>query len=270
VGIGIAVLLIDLANERRESERLKAQLIREMGSQDNGIALWAVEELRAHRWLFDGSLEGENLYYGVMSVLTVRNPSGANLQGSNLREGNLQRVNLHCADLRGADLSWANLQKANLSRANLEHASMSLVNLQGADLTIANLRDANLYPANLQKTNLRGAKLRGPPILHSIPPISAIPTDEQLALADMLRHAEMHDGSRYDGRFNLPGDLRWAEEEEGRDTRDPVAMADFYGVSLEAYILGQMWAGENLEQVRERGRRLLKEWGFDVEDEDDD
>jgi hypothetical protein len=50
VGITIVVLTIDLLNERRAEQQLKAQLIREMGSTDNGIALRAVRELRAHRW----------------------------------------------------------------------------------------------------------------------------------------------------------------------------------------------------------------------------
>src|SRR3990172_5511276 len=61
VGIGLAVLIIDAANERRAVQQLKAQLIREMGSNDNGIALRAVKELDAHGWLLDGSLRGADL-----------------------------------------------------------------------------------------------------------------------------------------------------------------------------------------------------------------
>ena len=45
----------------------------------------------------------------------------------------------------------------------------------------------------------------------------------------------MPDGKTYDGRFNLPGDLaraRWAKV----NMDDPESMAEFYGVTLEAYL----------------------------------
>src|SRR6266511_1360515 len=66
IGIAIAVFTIDKANERRAEQQLKAQLIREMGSTDNGIALRAARELQAHgsdddNWLTDGSLKGAYL-----------------------------------------------------------------------------------------------------------------------------------------------------------------------------------------------------------------
>ena len=39
------------------------------------------------------------------------------------------------------------------------------------------------------------------------------------------------------------------------DTDDPVAMAGFYGVSLEKYQHGQEWARKNLPQLRSIARR---------------
>ena len=48
----------------------------------------------------------------------------------------------------------------------------------------------------------------------------------------------MPDGSVYDGRFNLFGDLaraKWAKVKAD----DPKSMAEFYGVTLEAYLQGQ-------------------------------
>jgi hypothetical protein len=87
VTITIAVLTIDWLNERQAerqrtereelaerqriereqvaeqlaAQQLKAQLIREMSSSDNGIALRAVEELRAHMWFTDSVLKGAYL-----------------------------------------------------------------------------------------------------------------------------------------------------------------------------------------------------------------
>jgi len=48
----------------------------------------------------------------------------------------------------------------------------------------------------------------------------------------------MPDGSAYNGRFNLAGDIdlaRWGKVDPG----DPAAMAYFLGVSLERYLRGQ-------------------------------
>ena len=48
IGIGITVLVIDFWNERRQTEQLKAQLIREMGGPSHEFALRAVRELAYH------------------------------------------------------------------------------------------------------------------------------------------------------------------------------------------------------------------------------
>jgi uncharacterized protein YjbI with pentapeptide repeats len=74
-------------------------------------------------------------------------------------------------------------------------------------------------------------------------------SDEQLAQAARLRVAIMLDGSRYDGRFNLSGDLRDAQVLH-IDTADPEAMADFYRVAEDAYRRGQAWAKEHLARIR--------------------
>src|SRR4029078_5937329 len=51
LSVAFAILVIDRLNERRAEQERKAQLIREMGSRENGIALRAVQELRAHGWI---------------------------------------------------------------------------------------------------------------------------------------------------------------------------------------------------------------------------
>jgi hypothetical protein len=60
-----------LEAEKKELEAKKADLIAQMGSRVKDAAIAAVEELRPHGWLRDGSLEGTIL-------------SGANLQGAYL------------------------------------------------------------------------------------------------------------------------------------------------------------------------------------------
>jgi uncharacterized protein YjbI with pentapeptide repeats len=134
------------------------------------------------------------------------------LEGLNLRHAHFQRADLYKANLSKVNLSMADLRWTDLSKADLQGAQLSNANLFRADLSKANLKDANLYKANLQ-----GAR--------NI-------TDDQLSQAFRLREAIMPDGSRYDGRFNLPGDLETARAGH-IDINDPDAMTEFYGVAAE-------------------------------------
>ncbi len=216
VGFTVAVLTIDLLNERRVDKQLKAQLIREVRSTDNALAIRAVEELFAHGWAFDGSLQGANLL-------------GANLQGAFF----------FVADLQGASLIHANLQRAGLLGTKLQGANLRGANLQEADLLEAQLQRANLYRANLQRASLIEANLHEAKEL----------TDQQLVMVNALRGATLPDGNHYDGRFNLKGDIEEATK-KGINPKDPKMMADWYGVPLETYIAGQKWADENLPGLR--------------------
>lgn len=123
--------------------------------------------------------------------------------------------------LRGASLSWANLQNAFLSDANM------------ADMTFYRTK---LHGAHLQWSNLQGAKGL---------------TDEQLVYLHNLRGATMPDGHIYDGRYKLKRDLTWMQH-SNVDVNDAEAAANFYGVSLEAYLNGQKWAEENLIVLRQK------------------
>ncbi len=114
--------------EERETEALKARLIREMGSNSMDVAVPAARELEAHGWLTDGSLKGVSLFR------------------SNLQESFLFGVNL-----QEALLFEANLQEAFLWRAKLQGVYLAGANLQGADLRLANLRGAKLEHPNFGK-----------------------------------------------------------------------------------------------------------------------
>ena len=134
--------------EKKELEAKKADLIAQMGSQVQGVAIAAVEELRRHGWLYDGSLQGAQL-------------AGANLPKADLIAANLQEADVHGADLQGTLLFAANLQGADLIAANLQEADLVRANLQGAHLFMANLQRANLSDADLRETLLGRADLQG-------------------------------------------------------------------------------------------------------------
>lgn len=154
-------------------------------------------------------------------------------------DGSLRGANFNYANLQGVDLNNANLQKASLHTANLQWAYLVEANLRGSVLTAADLRLASLNKAELQGADLKMAKLEGAKYL----------LDEQLAQAAALRYAAMKDGTLYDGRFNLEGDIDMAHR-RGVDINNPEAMAAFYDVSIEDYQRGQEWAKENQPRLR--------------------
>jgi hypothetical protein len=134
--VAVTVLIIDQLNRRRQREEEKQRLIRQMGSKENGLALQAVEELRALEALKDGSL---------VSI--------------NLEEANLHGVRLGRVNMRGARMDFSNFSEAQLYFANLERADMSGINFESAVLTGANIRHANLVAANLEGALLSEADL---------------------------------------------------------------------------------------------------------------
>src|SRR5262245_60157671 len=125
IGIVFTVAIIDSLYRRREAAReereLKARLIRELGSSVNEVAKRAAEELRAHGWLKNGSLQNISLSY-------------AELQGANLSRANLKESSFIQTTLRDGDLSYADLHNAHLGDADLQGAYVVAANLQGAKL----------------------------------------------------------------------------------------------------------------------------------------
>lgn len=134
--VAITVLIIDSLYQRRQLEQEKQRLIRQMSSTENGLALQAVEELRALGSIKDGSLVF-----------------------ADLEEANLENARLGRADMRQARMDFSNLSEAKLYFANLEKADMSGVNLQKAVLSGANLREVDLVAADLRGALLSEADL---------------------------------------------------------------------------------------------------------------
>ncbi len=145
-----------------------------------------------------------------------------------LSDGSLRGASLQYVHLEGADLYKANLENADLQHAQMDGANLSLANLQGANLSLANLQAADLSRANLAGAILFRANLRGVRNLK----------EEQLTQTHRLRGATLPDGNRYDGRFNLEGDIEFAAA-AGIDISDAAAMAEYYGVSVKEYEEGQ-------------------------------
>ena len=166
-------------------------------------------------------------------------------------DGSLRVARLNEANLQGADLRGADLQGARLFRANLQGARLFGADLRNAHLTGADLRDAYMGRVRLEGAHMAGVNLLD---AHQL-------SVRQLALANRLKGATMPDGARYDGRFNLAGDLRQAHKNQV-NLDDPAALAEWYGIPLEQYHCGQEWAAGFAVRAR-----LLAN-GDDVEEAD--
>lgn len=224
--------------------------------------------------LTSANLKGADLSFTNLrhASLSSANLKGANLSFTNLRHANLssaklQEVSLGNADLQNASLRNATLTYASLDYANLEGASLFGANLEGAVLREARLKGASLYEANLRGANLGHAQLNPAELLGAnlnetdlyganLQGVAQYEHESStLGKANTLRGATMPDGGRYNGRFNLDGDIAWAHspknapeqgpkyrigyEPPGIDINDSTAMANFYGVALEDYQQGQ-------------------------------
>lgn len=165
-----------------------------------------------------------------------------------LREGILDWVQLRYVHLQQADLQQASLCKTDLRMADLHGADLSEAILRGTRLSGANLQEANLFKAHLQGAILSRANLQGACNL----------TVWQLTQSGKLRGAMLPDGRRYDGRYNLVGDLGDAHFLH-IDVDDTAAMASFYGVSIGDFLLGQARARKYVPDISMALDRIERE-----------
>ncbi|MCA0455751.1 MAG: pentapeptide repeat-containing protein [Chloroflexi bacterium] len=177
LGVLVTVRFVDLLNRRREEMRYKAQLIREMGNVDNGIAARAIAELNANKWGFDSDrllnkvyLHAANLRGGKLSRanLAHANLGFAQLQNSMLDKSNLQNAFLGNAKLMDALMVYSNSQYANFDFADLREAHMAGADLRGARFNYANLEEAIFWGADLRGANLLQASLVGVGLVNAI------------------------------------------------------------------------------------------------------
>lgn len=130
---------------------------------------------------------------------------------------------------------------------------------QGLDFRGADWRDANLYQADLTNCDLRNTKIQKADLVEAVL-VNCKVIEDQLITTDIMWKCILPDGSRYNGKYNLPHDFEVARR-KGFNVDDPRSMADYYGVSLEDYLDGQEWANANPEKLEwaenERQKALI-------------
>ncbi len=194
-----------------------------------------VRDARRSGMLENGSLEAEDLTEFNLSGCDL---TGARLTRVTLDEAMLVRTILNGADLEGASLVNADLSHADLAGSKLREADLRDADLGGANLQNADLLDADPFGSDMHDVNLLGAKIG----------------DNQLVWAHALVGATLPDGSRYDGRYNLAGDLDNARA-QGIELDDPEQMAAYYDIEVARYEAGQRWAQLNLERLMQDSER---------------
>jgi uncharacterized protein YjbI with pentapeptide repeats len=133
-------------DDRRDEERLKTELLWQIHSRSNDVAISALDRLRVNGWL---------------DLIEKQNLREAKWAGADLREIDLSGANLELADLSGAHMASADLSGAIMELANLSSAIMELANLSGAHMRSTNLNGANMIRANLSGANMVSANLNG-------------------------------------------------------------------------------------------------------------
>ena len=233
-GMGLTVVLIDWLYEKRDEREKKYQLIKELGSLDRSLSTRAALELSSRNWLSDGTLK--------KSILLNANLERADLDEADFSFCNLEEANFKLANIGGGVFHNIHGKNANFVESFLEKADFYSAHLWKANFVSANLRNAGFANADLWQANFEKAYLQDclftRAVLKSVNFREAkYLTQGQLAVASELCAAIMPDGSRYDGRYQLPGDLANAKERK-ISIEDDVAMADFYGVPVDIYLSG--------------------------------
>lgn len=231
----------------------KERLMSLMASRRNKDALEAIEVLKGLGLLTNEILKNANL---EQADLEKANLEFVNLQGARLALANLRDTNLHNANLQDADLDLADLTGADLRYADLQRAWMMGTDFANTALDFADMRDTELFgPVNFSGANMVGINLQGAQMsevvlimarlseanLYEVKFLSQV----ELMQADSMHLATLPNGSRYDGRYRLTGDIEQAASLD-LDLSDHGNMASYYGVEIETYLNGQQWADNNL------------------------
>ncbi len=147
--VAVTVLIIDYLNDRRQKQEEKLRLIRQMGSTEHGLAMTAVEELKAMGATKDGSLASINLEGARLTGVRL---GRAKLRNSRMDFADFSGGHLYFADLGGADMSGCDLRGTVLTGANLNSTDLVAAKLQGALMSEADMAHCKLDKALFDET----------------------------------------------------------------------------------------------------------------------
>jgi len=251
LSIGLGIKVLDKLYQKRNNESEKRNLVSQLGSSFNLFALDAARILRHKEW--HNNLESTSFYRANLKNAELYD---FNLKKANLTYANLKNANLNGTILDGADITETILEKAQFCRASLKNVIIR----SGEETLRSGVEIFILKDAEFIETDLTGATFLG--IFDGIMTESYHP---HLMAASRLQRSTMPNGRRYNGCYNLRGDLETAIAYR-YDLSNPFAIAEFYDVSVDEYMQGQLWkiAYDKYWQSRAaKGRELCIEQGWD-------
>lgn len=170
---GLTMLIVEWISDYYDQKNYFQQLLREISSGERSFAARAIMEMRANKWLFDGSLDGATFVGADLCGINLRNArfretdlTGVQLDSTDCTKADFQSSKLLGASMRKVQmervcLDQCILQEANLSNSEIPNSSLRYVDLENADLRYANLNNSDLSYANFRGADLRGASLLG-------------------------------------------------------------------------------------------------------------
>ena len=184
LSIIVTVVVVDRLATRRAEQQRKAELIAQMASKNNAVAVGAATLMKHLGWGFceddslnhidlvganleqtsfvDVNLKGAYLSWAYLSQTSFER---ANLENADFIHAILKKASFGNANLEGTQFAHSNLEGTSFINASLERANLSGANLKEAKLMMANLKEANLSNTNLEGANLSSAKLNEQTIL---------------------------------------------------------------------------------------------------------
>jgi uncharacterized protein YjbI with pentapeptide repeats len=215
---GLALAAYDDFVQRRDEQRLRADLHCQMNGRSNAAAIRAIDALRAKGWLdlLKEPLANQLQWAGAALEevdLSKRDLVRPNLSGATLWNASFSGCHLVGADFTGAQMNMTNLSEANLWYAKLDGANLVSANLIDADIRYASLRDAKLNSAKLHGTMLVCSDLSGANLTNA-GFYNAVLVDASLENA-VLAHAMFNEKTR------LPDESWWTPDTDMKRFTDP-------------------------------------------------
>lgn len=214
LGVLVTIFVVNWFAARRDLNNRKKDLMAQIHSRSEVIAVGAVEELMRNGWfhLVQNKKNKNSLQNVQWESADLRhiNLSDAAMQKANLNKANLYKIiltgaNLHKAQLKSAILYEAKLQSTNLSHSVMQTTKLKLAQLQNANISSANLHDADLAGANLQSANLSNCNLQSADF-------GAANLKGAILRNANLKKAKFND-CQFDEKTVLPNDIRISDDD---------------------------------------------------------
>lgn len=212
-GILVTITVIDALNAWRIDQKEKESLILSFTSPNKLVATEAARVLRIKGWLTNGSIK---------DVLFQR----TSLDQAELHQASLRNSIFLYTSLKGANINLADISNCTFTDTILENAHAHGTKFDGSIIIGETVKPENFFKnaefigASFRSVNFMGVRN------------DEITEDPSIFFlsASKMRNSIMPDGTKYDGRYQLAGDVSDAIN-LGFDPYDEESMRKFYEIA---------------------------------------